>query len=634
MPDDKTRISRLPVHVGIGEASGRFIPLIRAGTPLPAEGSFSISTEKDYQMAIDISLFMGLRPVRHGNLLLGSYRLEGIEPAPKGRPQIDLTVAVDISGRISLGAANVGTGSRIDCEVRPLKALTQPEYDRLVDDRDSHHDEDRIFLYQRAADKRLESVRSLLEVLGLRGDVELSAKTQTRVARTCREIESVLPRETELAQTLCSEAEKLLDDVMAERSVLPARAVDSAKPAASRAPLPGTDDPYTLIEKRFKVIERRAGGMGIVLVIESGEGKKLALKTVRPDLPGRERMVGRFQREAMIWMSIGGHSNIVKPYFVESVAGLPCILMEYVAGTVKEVIGRVPESAGMDYAIQCCRGLRHAYRVSGIVHRDIKPSNMLLEADGTVKVSDFGIAAGVAEPDLPDHGANSGADPRRFDAGTMYYASPEQLVNPRNSDFRSDIYSFGVLLYQLLTGRLPFYGKKENELLRLQMREAPIRPANINAAIPSGVDAMIMNCLEKQPEDRPDSYDKILECLEAGYERCAGIPYERQERIDSDTPWSLLSRGLSFDVLGDPGQALGFYARACAENVKYAPAWEAAGRTLQALGRFDEARKCLVKAISIQPASIPAVCDLAFISEQEGDFDKARILFKKAYYLI
>jgi eukaryotic-like serine/threonine-protein kinase len=241
-------------------------------------------------------------------------------------------------------------------------------------------------------------------------------------------------------------------------------------------------------------------------------GRSVAVKTLRTDLARDPTFQARFRREAQSAASLN-HPAIVAVYdtgedIVNGIA-LPYIVMEYVDGsTLRELLqsGRrlLPERA-LEITGGICRALDYSHR-QGIVHRDIKPANVMLTRNGEVKVMDFGIARAVA-----DTAATMTATSAVI--GTAQYLSPEQARGER-ADARSDIYSTGCLLYELLTGRPPFVGDSPVSVAYQHVREDPVPPSQLDPEIPPVCDAIVLKALAKNPENRYQTAGEMREDIE------------------------------------------------------------------------------------------------------------------------
>ncbi|MGH3101849.1 MAG: protein kinase domain-containing protein, partial [Thermoleophilia bacterium] len=241
-------------------------------------------------------------------------------------------------------------------------------------------------------------------------------------------------------------------------------------------------EPDTVIDDRYRVDKRLgSGGMADVYCAEDSQlGRRVALKVLNTRFAEDPGFVERFHREASSAAGLQ-HPNIVAIFDRGEWDGTYYIAMEYVEGrTLKEVVrekGLAPPDAAIDITLQILRAARYAHK-SGIVHRDIKPHNVLIDQEGRVRVADFGIArAGTS--DMTETGSIM---------GTAQYISPEQAQG-RPVDARSDLYSIGVVLYGLLTGRVPFDAESPVTVALMQVNEPPIPPMEIKPDIPPALDA-------------------------------------------------------------------------------------------------------------------------------------------------
>jgi beta-lactam-binding protein with PASTA domain len=265
--------------------------------------------------------------------------------------------------------------------------------------------------------------------------------------------------------------------------------------------------PDTIVDGRYRVQKRLgSGGMAEVWCAEDSQlGRRVALKLLATRFAADPDFRERFRREASAAAAMQ-HPNIVSIYDRGEWDGTSYIAMELVDGqTLKQLIQqRGPAGAGAatDLAIEILKALRYAHK-RGIVHRDIKPQNVLLDEEGRLKVADFGIAHAGAS-DMTETGAI---------VGTVQYVSPEQAqglpVSPR-----SDLYSVGVVLYELLTGRVPFDGEAPVSIALKQVSEPPVPPSQLRPGIPPALESVVMRALEKDPARRFASADEFIGALE------------------------------------------------------------------------------------------------------------------------
>src|SRR5438477_1782126 len=258
----------------------------------------------------------------------------------------------------------------------------------------------------------------------------------------------------------------------------------------------------TLFDGRYRIVRKLgAGGMANVYLAEDQElGRRVAIKILNERHANDEQFVERFRREAKNAAGLS-HPNIVSIFDRGEAEGTYYIAMEFLDGrSLKELIsgrGPAPINVAVDYARQILAALRVAHR-QGLVHRDIKPHNVLVDGEGRVKVTDFGIArAGPSQ--MTEEGSI---------IGTAQYLSPEQAqgapVTPA-----SDLYSVGIVLYELLTGSVPFGGETPVELAMKHLSKVPEPPSHLRPEIPRDLDFVVMRALAKAPSERYQSADEM-----------------------------------------------------------------------------------------------------------------------------
>jgi serine/threonine-protein kinase len=251
----------------------------------------------------------------------------------------------------------------------------------------------------------------------------------------------------------------------------------------------------TIFAGRYR-LERKlgSGGMADVWLAEDQElGRKVAIKILHERYANDVQFVERFRREATHAAGLS-HPNVVAIHDRGEAEGSYFIVMEYVEGrTLKELIvtrGMCPIPVAISYTRQVLAALRYAHR-NGIVHRDIKPHNVLVDNEGRVKVADFGIArAGSSQ--MTEAGSI---------IGTAQYLSPEQ-ARGAPVDESSDLYSTGIVLYELLTGKVPFTGETPVEIAMKHLSQIPEAPSTHRHEIPRDLDLVVLRALAKEPADR------------------------------------------------------------------------------------------------------------------------------------
>ncbi len=254
----------------------------------------------------------------------------------------------------------------------------------------------------------------------------------------------------------------------------------------------------TLFAGRYRISRKLGGGgMADVYLAEDQElGRRVAIKMLHGRYANDEQFVERFRREATHAAGLS-HPNIVSIFDRGEADGSYFIVMEYVEGrTLKELIrsrGPCPVPVAIAYTRQLLSALRYAHR-SGVVHRDIKPHNVIVDPEGVVKVTDFGIArAGASQ--MTEEGAI---------IGTAQYLSPEQ-ARGAPVDQTSDLYSAGIVLYELLTGEVPFTGDSPVEIAMKHLTEVPPRPSALRPEVPEDLDLVVVHAMAKEPADRYQS---------------------------------------------------------------------------------------------------------------------------------
>lgn len=255
------------------------------------------------------------------------------------------------------------------------------------------------------------------------------------------------------------------------------------------------------------VEEMAAGGMAVVYrAIQDNLNRTVAIKALKTDAAQDEKIVTRFEREAQSLANLQ-HENIIHVYDFHRERGAMFIVMEYVEGTdlydLIDRCNRIPFDVAAVIAMQVARALDYIH-YRAILHRDIKPANIMISRQGAVKLMDFGIAQDRNRDDLTEAGTG---------IGTPAYMSPEQVVGDR-LDARSDIFSLGIVLYQMVTGQKPFIEDEERSVMHKIRVMPPTRVRQLNPEVPRELERIIDKCLQKRREDRWSSAQPLVTALE------------------------------------------------------------------------------------------------------------------------
>lgn len=260
------------------------------------------------------------------------------------------------------------------------------------------------------------------------------------------------------------------------------------------------------LSQRYDILaEAGHGAMGNVYKARDREtGETVALKLLRPEIASDQVMIERFKNELLFARKIT-HKNVCRVHEFNRIGGIAFTSMEFVEGeSLRSVLNRFggfPPRKGIDLALQICSGLKEAH-AQGIVHRDLKPENVMIDNTGNVKIMDFGIARSMEALTKLTGSV----------IGTPAYMAPEQ-VSGKPVDYRTDIYSLGLMLYEMFTGSQAFRADTAVALALKQLREPPPLPHDVEPSIPALVERAILKCLEKEPEKRYQSVAELESVL-------------------------------------------------------------------------------------------------------------------------
>jgi len=245
------------------------------------------------------------------------------------------------------------------------------------------------------------------------------------------------------------------------------------------------------------------GGMSVVYkAIDLTNNETVAVKVLKHEFLNDSQFRSRFKTESTV-IKMLSHPNIVKIYNVGFNDDLYYIVMEYIDGiTLKQYIeqqGKLTWRETLNFITQILSALKHAHE-RGIIHRDIKPQNIMLLSDGSIKVTDFGIAR------ISNHQTNTLTDRA---IGSVHYISPEQ-VNGDKTDERSDLYSVGIMMYEMITGTVPFDAENPVSVALMQLQNVPKRPKDLTEDLPYGLEEIILKAMSKNPDNRFQSAEQFL----------------------------------------------------------------------------------------------------------------------------
>ena len=339
-----------------------------------------------------------------------------------------------------------------------------------------------------------------------------------------------------------------------------------------------------MLGNRYEIIEKiGVGGMATVYRAKCHVLKRdVAVKILRDEFTTDEEFIKRFNAEAQAAASLT-HPNIVSVYDVGHEGNLYYIVMELVKGkTLKEIIveeGVLPWKWAVNLGIQIARGLEKAHR-NNIIHRDIKPHNIIITEDGTAKVTDFGIAKAVSNSTITAFGATT---------GSVHYFSPEHAKGS-HTDQKSDLYSLGIVLYEMVTGKVPFDADTPVSVALKHMQEEPVPPKELNHSIPESLNKIILKAMQKEPSMRYQTATDMIMDLELCLKDETGSFVKDEPEIDE-----FATRRISLNY----GE----------ENKKTSHKKE---------GKFDKIKEFFEQHVFVKWLVIILVCILAFVLAMGG----------------
>ncbi len=434
----------------------------------------------------------------------------------------------------------------------------------------------------------------------------------------------------------------------AARAEVHKQSADAIGPDALLAVQPGD-----LLRQAYEVRNvLGAGGCGIVYLVYSRPFKSVfALKTFRDEFLEDPSVRERFRKEAEVWINLERHPFLVRAHFVEDIEGRLFVGMDYVApnelgmNSLSDYIqyGSLPLEQCLRWAIQFCHGMEHAYQKGLRCHRDIKPANIMIDSQGILKITDFGLAGVLHAPtvahdhatDRPASNSFSSQTMQGMSFGTPTHMPPEQFVNAATCDQRSDIYSFGVVLYQMQqNGALPFLAPspRDNsgaEQMRFWQQMFSLHAQSPTPALNSPLTPIIRRCLEKAPANRYQTFRNLRNDLERLLLEKFGKTFIPPAIANYDA-WEWNNKGGSHQVLGDRQEALRCYEKALELAPWFVEVWANKSVLLQELGHLSEAMDCINKALAQDPTYAHGLCVKANLLNKLHRFSEAIEYFDKS----
>jgi tetratricopeptide (TPR) repeat protein/tRNA A-37 threonylcarbamoyl transferase component Bud32 len=375
-----------------------------------------------------------------------------------------------------------------------------------------------------------------------------------------------------------------------------------------------------IIDNQFEIRKISKGGMGVIFFcFDSENTSPVVIKTFQDKYLSDKNSVNRFEWEANSWVQLEKHRNIVEAYLVKKINGQLFIILEMITGdklygaTLRGWIegGGLDLNTILDFSIQFCQGMMHAsskFEEMGktFVHRDIKPENIMVAADKTLKITDFGLVKAFLDNEKESN-LNMGKEfKNEFTAlgeicGTLPYMSPEQCLGLEDLDTRSDVYSFGCVLYEMLTGKPPFAENKMHKYIKQHLKKTPKEPNNLHYNIPGKLKIVVMKCLEKERSSRYRNFSEIKETLEEIYFEYTGDRFKEKNSRADLTESDFVNKGYSLSELGKKEEAIRLFDKVLELNPENIYALNNKAEVLSSVGKNSDAVYYCDQAIKIDP---------------------------------
>lgn len=426
---------------------------------------------------------------------------------------------------------------------------------------------------------------------------------------------------------------------------------------------------------KYQITQVFRGGMGIVYIVyEASSSTLFAVKTFQEQYLWDKSIIEMFIHEAEIWIKLESHPHIVHARFIKIFDEKPYLFLECIRGSDLDKLlseGTLPVNRALDLAIQFCRGMSYAYNKLGVVHRDIKPSNCLITIDGILKITDFGLVRIFTDRAEKEFHGTAESLPQDVQVtatksfmGTIAYMGPERLLMMEQGDIRSDIYSFGVMFYLMLTGKHPFDTERLLQDFSLIITETPQLPHEVNRKVSPELSQIVMQCLAEDPAERYGNFEELEALLVPLYEKLAGKRFEGLGTARAISRDELITEGNSLVSIGHYGEALKCFELVLKEDSGSLPALVGRSNALlkrgdyqEALAGFDavlsrdpenaevlrnkasalmemnrnqEAVKCLERILLYYPADAEAWWKRGVIARKSGKYEEALRFFEKS----
>ncbi len=388
------------------------------------------------------------------------------------------------------------------------------------------------------------------------------------------------------------------------------------------------------IEGRWEIFRILEGGAGTVYIVyDHAFHEVFAAKTFRDEVFAYSpEIADRFMQEALAWIRMDVHPNVAQARMLEKLGGRPFLFLEYVSGgDLGSWIGtpRLTEDLPqvLRFGIQFCDGMIHALSKGIRAHRDVKPRNCLVTHDGTLKVTDFGLAK-LFESDRAalNSDITQNIQLTKTAVGTCTHMAPEQFTSVNMVDARGDIYSFGVMLYQMVSGELPFDGESWEEMEHLHTTQPPPRLTGTDRRLAD----LVQTCLAKNPAGRFSSFTEVRDRLGVIYKDITGSPLPKPAQGPSLNAMQWNNKGSSLDQLGRRAESIACYDSALQIDPCLVSAWFNKGVALFALGRTQDALACYERALQIDPKSGEAWSNRGVALKSLGKTQEALACYDRA----